>query len=515
LDNDNPDVERLLASSAPLSETFTYALRDTAGAVSLATLVITIQGANDAPVAQSDVSQATEQGGTDNSAGGSDAIGSVLGNDTDVDAGDTRTVTLVRPILPDGEGDAVLIPPGSTAASGAPVIGRYGVLTLGADGTYRYVLNNADPAVQALNVGDMLTEVFQYAATDAGGLDGVASIIITINGANDNPVARDNVQDGYTAAVDTATGTVTGTALNPRGNVILDEHDPEGAGTIDSDIDNPISSATVSQIRTEGGTDAGVPVAGERAVVGQYGTLFISQSGEYRYEIDSLNPALIALGPNATVSENFIYTLRDAGGGESSATLSVVIHGVQVAPVAHTVASDAIEKGGTGNGTAGQDASGDVTFNDIDPDNDALTVVNVRTGRETGSGSAGAVGGQLQGQYGTLTLNADGSFDYVVNDANAAVQALRMAGDTLIDYFTYTISDGTLQDAAELRIRIHGQNDAPMAGDQTGFAVEAGGTRNTSGGQPATGNLLDDATDVDSAALGEKLTVTGARIGNG
>lgn len=515
LDNANPAVQQLLASSAPLSDTFTYALRDVSGAVSSATLVITIQGANDAPVAQNDSGQATEQGGTANGTGGSDAVGAALGNDTDVDAGDTRTVTVARPVLQDGAGDAVSIPPGSTAATGASITGRYGVLTLGADGTYRYVLNNTDPVVQALNVGDTLTEVFQYAATDAGGLDGVASIIITINGANDNPVARDNVQDGYTAEVDTATGTVIGTPLDPRGNVILDAEDPNSPGIVDSDIDNPMSTAIVSQIRTESGTDEGVPAVGEHAILGQYGTLFISQSGQYRYEIDSLNPALVALGPNATVSENFIYTLQDADAGQSSATLSIVIHGVQDAPVAHTVVSDAIEKGGTGNGTAGQDATGDVTFNDIDPDNDALTVVDVRTGRETGSGSTGAVGGQLQGLYGTLTLNADGSFDYVVNDANEEVQALRASGDTLIDYFTYTISDGALTDAAELRIRIHGQNDAPVADDQDGFAVEAGGTGNTSGGQPATGNLLDGATDVDSTALGETLSVTGARLGGG
>ncbi|MFF7056498.1 VCBS domain-containing protein [Achromobacter spanius] len=515
LDNGNPLVQQLLASSAPLSESFTYNLRDAAGAVSSATLIITIQGANDAPVANVDTGQATEQGGTNNGTGGSDAVGSVLGNDTDVDAGDTRTVTLSRPVLADGFGDVVAVPVGSTSANGATVTGRYGVLTLGADGTYRYVLNNADPTVQALNVGQTLTEVFQYAATDAGGLDGVASIIITINGANDNPVAVDNVQDGYTARVDTVNNTVIGTALDPSGNVILDQTDPDSDGTVDSDIDNAMSTAIVSLIRGESGTDQAVPTVGDQAIVGQYGTLYISQSGEYRYEIDSLNPALIALGPNATVSENFIYTLQDAVGGRSSATLSIVIHGVQDAPVAKTVIGVAIEKGGTANGTAGQDASGDVTVNDIDPDGDTLSVINVRTGRETGTGAGAAVGDPLQGLYGTLTLNADGSYNYVVNDGDPAVQALRAAGNTLVDYFTYTITDGGLTDAAELRIRIVGQNDAPVAADETGFAVEAGGTGNTSGGQPAVGDLLQDATDVDSPAFGEKLTVTGARTGGG
>ncbi|MCC6994458.1 MAG: hypothetical protein IT370_07505, partial [Deltaproteobacteria bacterium] len=50
-----------------------------------------------------------------------------------------------------------------------------------------------------------------------------------------------------------------------------------------------------------------------------------------------------------------------------------------------------------------------VVANDNDVDGDTLTVTSVRTGAETGSGTAGTLGAALVGTYGSLTLNADGS----------------------------------------------------------------------------------------------------------
>ena len=41
---------------------------------------------------------------------------------------------------------------------------------------------------------------------------------------------------------------------------------------------------------------------------------------------------------------------------------------------------------------------------------------------------------------GTITLNADGTYSYSIDNTNAAVQALK-AGDTLLDVFTYTVTD--------------------------------------------------------------------------
>src|SRR5690606_4835836 len=61
LNNDSAAVQQLLASSAPLTESFSYTLRDIGGLTSSASLTITIRGANDAPDAQPDTAAVTEK----------------------------------------------------------------------------------------------------------------------------------------------------------------------------------------------------------------------------------------------------------------------------------------------------------------------------------------------------------------------------------------------------------------------------------------------------------------------
>jgi VCBS repeat-containing protein len=177
-----------------------------------------------------------------------------------------------------------------------------------------------------------------------------------------------------------------------------------------------------------------------------------------------------------------------------------------------------VEAGGTANGTAGSDGTGNVLTNDTDPDSvvngEARTVSALRTGTEAGSGTAGAVGAALAGTFGSLTLNADGSYTYVVDETNTAVQALRVTGQQLTDVFTYTMQDaGGLSDLAQLTLTIDGRNDAPVALDDTGSAVEAGGTANGTAGSDGTGNVLTNDTDPDSVVNGEARTVSALRTG--
>ena len=48
--------------------------------------------------------------------------------------------------------------------------------------------------------------------------------------------------------------------------------------------------------------------------------------------------------------------------------------------------------------------------------------------------------GALVGAHGTLTLNADGSYAYAVDNTDTAVQALRTSAQTLTDTISYTIT---------------------------------------------------------------------------
>ena len=118
----------------------------------------------------------------------------------------------------------------------------------------------------------------------------------------------------------------------------------------------------------------------------------------------------------------------DAGGLTSASTLTVTVDGRNDTPVANVDVATAIEAGGLNNGTAGSNATGNVLTNDTDVDAHGDTKTVTTTGVTVGT-------------YGTLTLNANGSYTYVVDESNAAVQALRITGQTVSEVFIYTMRD--------------------------------------------------------------------------
>ncbi|MTJ94321.1 MAG: Ig-like domain-containing protein, partial [Desulfovibrio sp.] len=83
-------------------------------------------------------------------------------------------------------------------------------------------------------------------------------------------------------------------------------------------------------------------------------------------------------------------------------------------------------------------AHGNVLTNDTDADGNHLTVVGVTAGTAT-PGTAG-VGTVISGTYGTITINSDGSYDYNLDNSNAAVKGLN--GSSVTDTFSYKMTDG-------------------------------------------------------------------------
>src|SRR5205807_606151 len=90
----------------------------------------------------------------------------VLGNDTDPDSGDTRTVTAF---------DAVSV--------------RGAAVQVNADGSCGYDPRGA-AALQALRPGTTLIDTFAYTITDSHGASASATVSITVTGVNDAPVAN-------------------------------------------------------------------------------------------------------------------------------------------------------------------------------------------------------------------------------------------------------------------------------------------------------------------------------------
>ena len=135
--------------------------------------------------------------------------------DTDPDS-DTLTVTAIRTGSDEGNGT------GGTV--GSALTGSYGNLTIAADGSYTYVVAD-NSTTNALDAGDIVTDIFNYTVSDGQGETDIATITITITGINDAPTA-DNDTDTVTAA-----GTVTD-ATNSAGTLVLGDTDADASSSL-------------------------------------------------------------------------------------------------------------------------------------------------------------------------------------------------------------------------------------------------------------------------------------------
>ncbi|MFC6463210.1 beta strand repeat-containing protein [Paracoccus aerius] len=198
-----------------------------------------------------------------------------------------------------------------------------------------------------------------------------------------------------------------------------------------------------------------------------YGTLSLDQaSGTYSFLPDA--EALNALAEGQEVVRSFTVTASDGQGGVTQQTLTVTLTGANDAPVAQGHSGTAVEAAGINNDIAGSPASGSVlggVSGDFDPDTgDTVSLSGVRTGGLSDTGADGTWSQDvvtLSGTYGTLTMQADGSWTYAPDETNAAVNGLTSPSDTLSEVFTYTITDASgLTSSAELTVTIEGRNDA-------------------------------------------------------
>ena len=147
-----------------------------------------------APVGANDVASATENGGANNATLGANPANNVLANDSDVDS--AHSTLVVQDILMGTNGFATAVSAGTNSSNGQAIVGSYGTLVMGADGTYTYTVDQANATVQALNTGSTaLNEVFTYTVKDPTGLTSTATLSVAVNGANDAPVVATVIAD--------------------------------------------------------------------------------------------------------------------------------------------------------------------------------------------------------------------------------------------------------------------------------------------------------------------------------
>ncbi len=130
-----------------------------------------------APEVVDDLAEAKESGGVDNTIEGFDASGNVLDNDS----GESIRVSRVTAV------DSLEAQTMDIAADGSvTIVGRYGSLTIHADGSFSYQLSEDNQTVEALNPGETLGDRFSYRALDRYGLFNEGQLSITILGTQDD-----------------------------------------------------------------------------------------------------------------------------------------------------------------------------------------------------------------------------------------------------------------------------------------------------------------------------------------
>ena len=180
-------------------------------------------------------------------------------------------------------------------------------------------------------------------------------------------------------------------------------------------------------------------------------------------------------------------------------TIAITVSNVNEAPVGNddTYAGTALVEDGN------NAAAGNVLTNDTDVDAaDVLSVKSARAGTEAAGGSLTAVSGAtvINGIYGQLTINPDGSYSYALDNTRAAVQALA-EGVTAFETFTYEVKDADgLTDLAQLTLSIAGADEPLTLIGNAGFDTLTGGGGNDNlsglaGRDVLIGNGGDDTLD--------------------
>ncbi len=457
--SDNPDLS---------DRVIEVQVNDSNSDSNIAVSTITVQAANDAPVidAGHDTGAVTEAGHQDD---GTPVPGIATASDTltaaDPDNGDSQTWSVAG-------------------------TSQYGSIAIDpATGQWTYTLDNTLAATQALREGDIKTETFTATVTDSGGATDTQTITVTINGTNDAPVITSDATAAQGAVTeDAATNTATGTLTS---------------SDVDA-VDTETNHGSTWSLNTTNGT---------------YGSIAIdADTGEWRYTLDNSLAATQALGAGETGTETFTATVTDAYGATDTQVITVTITGTNdvpvVAPDMNSVTEDAADAAGHGDGNVNTTVvAGDVLANDLDTDtSDSLNVVGVAKG-DTGANSndAATVNAGVAGDYGTVTINADGSYEYALDNTNGAVQALAV-GETLTETFTYTVSDGNGGvEHTTLTITINGANDIPeitvTGTDTDNAAINETDTTLTAAGTLSLGDV-DTSDDVTMSV--ESVVTTGS-----
>nr|WP_198598449.1 VCBS domain-containing protein [Vibrio breoganii] len=319
-------------------------------------------------------------------------------NDKAVIAGtDSGAVTEESQLQTSGTLTVTDVDTGEAHFSNTDVVGTLGTLHLKDNGAWSYDLDNTNPTVQALGQGKTATDTITVQSADGT----THKVTITVNGTNDKAVIA---------------GTDSG--------AVTEESQLQASGTL-----------TVTDV------DTGEAHFSNTDIAGNLGTLHLTDSGAWTYDLDNTNPTVQALGKGATATDTITVHSTDG----TPHQVKITINGTNDKAV-----------------IAGTD-SGAVTEESQLQTSGTLTATDVDTGEAHFSNT------DVVGTLGTLHLKDNGAWTYDLDNTNPKVQALGN-GATATDTLTVHSADGTPH---QVKITVNGTNDkAVIAGSDSGAVTE-------------------------------------------
>jgi gliding motility-associated-like protein len=399
-------------------------VNDNDGATSnAATITVTVNAVNDAPVAVNDATSTNEE---------TLVTINVVQNDTDADGNATINVASVD--------------------LNTTTAGIQNTNTVAGIGTWTVSNSGIVSFTPATNYNG--TATLQYQVSDnSGAISNAATITITVNAANDAPVA---VNDAVTTNEDTPVSK----------DIVVNDTDADGNATI--------AKGTVDLDPATAGIQTAVTISG--------GTVTVNASGIIAY-----TPTVNFYG-TATAS----YTVNDNTGATSNvATITITVSPINDAPIAN-------------NDLASADENETITFNvvanDIDIDgtvNPATVDLNLAQAgiQNTGTGTGGA-----------FAVSATGDVTYT--------PSLNFNGTAMIQY-RVNDNTGTASNTATFSILVNSVNSLPVANnDATTINEDAIATLSLVGNDTDPDGTINAATvDLNTSVAGIQNSYTLAAQG--
>ena len=369
--------------------------------------------------------------------------------------------------------------------------GNLGALTINADGTWHYSVDNAK--VQYLGQGDTRTETFTVYSQDGTS----HNVIVVINGVND-PASIGDIGDGTvkedTPAQTVASGKLTVVDIDQGQAQLQPSQQVTDYGTFQANADgtwtftinnasskvqalaegdtvplqftvtskdgSATSVVTIHVLGTNdaaviGGTDRGTVIEdkllqiGDTLIVkdvdqgqsyfqaqtntaGTYGTFSIDASGNWKYNLNNSDPAVQALNQGESRIESFI--VKSADGTTSTVTVTILGTNDPAVITPHTQ--------GDGHGNVKEDT--------VLTTQGKLDITDVDTGQ-----AFFQIQANTAGTYGTFSIDANGNWHYNLNNSDPIVQALS-EGESHLETFVVKSIDGT---TSTVTVTVVGTND--------------------------------------------------------